>query len=426
MKKRKILWLSHLVPYPPRGFGVLQRAHHLVREVARYHDLYLLAFVQNKLLASTFPTVQEGLDESQRVLSGFCKHVEFIPIPCEQHRLGVPWLALSSLLRPDPSSINWLKSGVMSAAIERLARHTTLDLVHFDTISLAPYHDGVREIASVMDHHSIESHMLLRRAEKESNLLKRLYYWQEGTRLTRYETRMCARMDTNITCSELDSDRLRELIGNRSRVTEIPNGVDIEYFKPSADPVVPRSMVFVGSQNWYPNRDAMLYFADQLWPLIRQRFPDARMDVVGSDPPRALLELASRDPQFRVHGFVDDVRPYISNAAVYVCPIRDGGGTRLKILDALAMGKVVLAHPIAYEGLNVTDKLNILTASEPAEYLAHLERLFADDAYRRMIGDAGRDLIVREYSYASIGQRLATLYNEVVDTRTKARASGLH
>jgi len=329
----------------------------------------------------------------------------------------VPWLALSSLLRRDPSTVNWLKSVAMRTAVQNLVGQVDLDLVHFDTISLAPYHAAVQDVASVMDHHSIESHMLLRRAEKEPNLLKRFYYWQEGTRLAHYEKRMCARMDANITCSELDSDRLRELIGNRSRVTEVPNGVDIEYFKPSPDAVIPRSMVFVGSLNWYPNRDAMLYFASELWPLIRQRYPDARMDVVGAEPPKALLELAGRDSQFRVHGFVDDVRPYIANAAVYVCPIRDGGGTRLKILDALAMGKAVLAHPIAYEGLNVTDNKNILTASEPAEYLAHLDRLFADENYRRTFGDAGRELIVQEYSYASIGKRLASLYSEIVEAR---------
>ena len=405
---------------------MLQRAHHLVREVARYHDLYLLAFVQRKLLASTFPTVQEGLAESQQVLSGFCKHVEFVPIPSEQHRLGVPWLALNSLLRPDPSTINWLKSGTMAAAVDRLVKQVPLDLVHFDTISLAPYLPRVGQLATVMDHHSIESHMLLRRSEKEPNLLKRIYYWQEGMRLRRYESKICARMHANITCSELDNDRLRELIGNQSLVREIPNGVDIDYFKPMRTDVVPRSMVFVGNLKWYPNRDAMLYFANVLWPLIRQRYPDARMDVVGAEPPKALFELAERDPQFHVHGFVDDVRPYISAAAVYVCPIRDGGGTRLKILDALAMGQAVLAHPIAYEGLNVTDKLNILTATEPAEYLAHLERVFADDAYRRTIGDAGRELIVREYSYASIGQRLASLYNEIIDARAHARGRSGH
>lgn len=417
MSKLKVLWLSHLIPYPPRGFGVLQRAHHLVREVARYHDLHLVAFVQSRLLAKTFPTVEQGLIESRQVLSEFCRSLEFVPIPCEQHRLGVAWLAASSLLRPDPSTINWLKSDTMTAVLRRLTAKEHFDLVHFDTISLAPYQPLVRHSATVLDHHSIESHMLLRRAEKEQTLLKRLYYRQEGLRLARYEKRVCATMDANITCSELDSDRLRELIGTASRVTEISNGVDIDYFRPSDHPVRPQSMVFVGSLNWYPNRDAMLYFAEMLWPSIRQRFPAATMNVVGADPPSALWALAERDPQFRVHGFVDDVRPYINSAAVYICPIRDGGGTRLKILDAMAMGKAVLAHPIAYEGLRVTDNRDILTATNPDEYVAVLARLFEDADLRKSIGAAGRELIVREYSYTSIGRNLATLYENVVAAR---------
>lgn len=417
MRRLKILWLSHVVPYPPHGFGVLQRAHNLVREVARYHDLYLIAFVQKKLLASTFPTVEGGLVESNRVLSEFCRHVEFIPIPSEQHRLGLAWLAASSLLRRDPSTLNWLKSATMTTALQRITSQVSFDLVHFDTISLASYLPMVSDRASVLDHHSIESHMLVRRAAKESNLLKRIYYWQEGLRLGNYEKRVCPQFDANITCSQLDSARLRELIGKTSRVTEIPNGVDVSYFQPNVQAVTPNSMIFVGNLSWYPNRDAMLHLAEHLWPLIRQRFPQASMDVVGANPPKLLMDLAKQDPQFRVHGFVDDVRPYIAKAAVYICPIRDGGGTRLKILDALAMGKAVIAHPIACEGLEVTENKNILIATEPAVYVAHLERLFGDASYRQSLGDAGRDLINREYSYASIGLRLSQLYDDLVDVR---------
>lgn len=417
MRRLKILWLSHVVPYPPRGFGVLQRAHHLVREVASYHDLYLVAFVQNKLLASTFPTIHAGLEESKRVLSEFCRHVEFIPIPSEQHRLGLAWLAASSLVRLDPSTLNWLKSSAMTSALKRLTGENAFDLAHFDTISLASYLPMVSNRASVLDHHSIESHMLLRRAAKEPNLLKKLYFWQEGLRLANYEKRVCPQFDANITCSELDSHRLHKLIGNTSRISEIPNGVDVNYFKPLDVTVVPESMVFVGNLSWYPNRDAMLYFAEQLWPLIRERFPNALMDVVGANPPKSLMALAERDSQFRVHGFVDDVRPFIAKAAVYICPIRDGGGTRLKILDALAMGKAVLAHPIACEGLEVTENKNILIATEPMEYLTHLEQLFGNASYRQTIGDAGRDLIIREYSYTSIGRRLAQLFGDLVDVR---------
>lgn len=421
MKRLKILWLSHVVPYPPRGFGVLQRSHHLVREVARYHDVYLLAFIQKALLAATFPSIESGLAEARNVLSEFCVHVDFVPIPSEERAYGKLWLALSSLMQRDPSSINWLKSSTMSSTITRQLRQTHFDLVHFDTISLAPFLREVTGNATVLDHHSIESHMMLRRAAKEPNPIKKLYYLQEGIRLQSYEKRVCAKFDANITCSTLDSDRLRETIPTGSLIDEIPNGVDIKYFQPSECQVDPNSMIFVGGLNWYPNRDAMVYFAEQIWPAIKQRVPQAKMDVVGANPPKQVLALAERDKDFRVHGFVDDVRPYIEKAAVYVCPIRDGGGTRLKILDALAMGKAIVAHPIACEGIEVTDNKNILLATDPAGYVAHLERLFRDALYRGAIGSAGRDLIVNKYSYTAIGSKLAGLYDHVVSARANIK-----
>ena len=421
MNRLKILWLSHVVPYPPRGFGVLQRSHHLVREVARYHDVSLVSFIQKGLLAATFPSVEAGLVEARRVLSEFCVSVDFVPIPSEERAYGKFWLALSSLLQRDPSSINWLKSPAMSTAIRQQFQPDHFDLVHFDTISLAPYLKDVTDSATVLDHHSIESHMMLRRAAKEPSPIKKVYFMQEGIRLQSYEKRVCPKFDANITCSTLDSDRLRELIPSGSLIDEIPNGVDINYFQPSERPVVSQSMIFVGSLNWYPNRDAMIYFAEQIWPAIKQRIPQAQMDVVGAHPPKELLALAAQDGNFRVHGFVDDVRPYIERAAVYVCPIRDGGGTRLKILDALAMGKAIVAHPIACEGIEVTDNKDILLATDPDGYVAHLERLFRDEPYRNLIGSAGRNLIVSKYSYTAIGKKLADLYNRVVTTRNQSQ-----
>jgi len=391
-----------------------------VREVSRYHDVSLLAFIQRGLLASTFPDVKSGLVEARQVLSGFCSNVDFVPIPSEERPYGKLWLALSSLMQRDPSTINWLKSPAMAAAIARLDQQIHFDLVHFDTISLAPYLQVIGNCATVLDHHSIESHMMLRRVEKETSPIKKLYFWQEGIRLQSYEKRVCGKFDANITCSTLDSDRLRELIPNGSLIDEIPNGVDIEYFKPSSRPVEPNSMIFVGSLNWYPNRDAMVYFAEQIWPAIQKRVPGATMDVVGANPPKQVLALAERDQHFRVHGFVDDVRPYIEKAAVYVCPIRDGGGTRLKILDALAMGKAMVAHPIACEGIEVTENKDILLATEPDGYVAHLVRLFEDAAYRNTIGAAGRDLIVGKYSYSAIGKKLAQLFDGVVESHAKS------
>ncbi|MDT8283261.1 MAG: hypothetical protein RQ982_10715, partial [Gammaproteobacteria bacterium] len=186
----KILWLSHLIPYPPKG-GVLQRSYNLVKEISKHHELTLIAFTQSDLLKTMFPTEQDGLKESQQHLGDFCKHVEFIDIPCESSRFGKYQLALKSLFTTDPYTINWLKSDTMRSAIRNIKNTGNFDLIHFDTISLAPYIDEFPDTPKALDHHNIESHMMLRRAEQENNLLKRFYYHLEGKKLLNYEKKIC-------------------------------------------------------------------------------------------------------------------------------------------------------------------------------------------------------------------------------------------
>jgi glycosyltransferase involved in cell wall biosynthesis len=137
------------------------------------------------------------------------------------------------------------------------------------------------------------------------------------------------------------------------------------------------------------------------------------MDVIGQDPPEKLLDLARRDPSYRVHGFVDDVRNYIEEAGIYVCPIREGGGTRLKILDALAMRKPLVAHPLSCEGIDVKDGESVLFATHPAEFRDNILLLLGNKELRNKMGEAGRDLVCKKYSYASIGNKLSQLYLEV-------------
>jgi len=248
--------------------------------------------------------------------------------------------------------------------------------------------------------------MMLRRAEQEPNLLKRAYFWQEGTRLARYEKAMCPRFNLHLTCSALDTQRLRELVPGVDAV-EIPNGVDVQYFKSDGSDPAANSLIFAGNLSWYPNAAAMLYFAEKVWPLLREAVHGVTMHVVGANPPAPLQALASRDPSFKVHGFVPDVRVYLNQAAIYVCPIRDGGGTKLKVLDALAMGKALVADPIACEGIDVAEGQTVLFAREPQEYVRQIARLLGNEAERRRMGAAARLLAEESYSYAGIGRKLS-------------------
>ncbi len=402
----RILWLSHLVPYPPKG-GVLQRSHHLFVEIAKYHDMDLLAFNQEDLMAPLFPNDDNfGLAEAEEALKPSCNKIKFVEINSDKQAFGNYRLALKSLLTRDPYNINWLKSKKFSAILNEWAASENYDLVHYDTISLIPYLSTFATTAKSLDHHNIESHMLFRRAENETNPLKKAYFWQEGKRIEQAEQKYCPQFDINITCSDIDTQRLKE-ISPESKVTTIPNGVDTDFFSTRQAPELPNSLIFVGTLSWYPNAEAVLFIAEQLWETLSNQIPDITIDIIGANPPKALLAAAEKFKNFNVHGFVDDIRPYIDRASLYVCPISDGGGTKLKILDAFAMSKAVVAHPIACEGIDVTPDKNVAYASTVEEYVQQIKSLLKNPEQRQQLGTNARKLVEDKYSYASIGKTLS-------------------
>ncbi|MDX2505576.1 MAG: glycosyltransferase [Gammaproteobacteria bacterium] len=410
----RILWLSHLVPYPPKG-GVLQRAHYMLREVARYHEVDLVAFNQKSLMAPFFPSLEVGLDEAEKVLGEFCRDTYFLDIPADKTKSGKYLMALKSIFSSDPYTINWLKSKEYAQLVDRLLAENEYDLVHFDTISLLPYFDSIGSIPAVLDHHNIESHMLLRRVENETNALKKWYYGQEGKRLEKFEKEYCPQFALNITCSEVDANRLQE-IAVGCRAVEVPNGVDIDFFKADGSEHRPNSLIFVGRLNWYPNTAAVRFIAHQLWPALKAAIPDINIDIIGANPPEDLVALSGEDLDFRVHGFVDDIHSFMNTAAVYLCPITDGGGTKLKILDALSMKKAIVAHPIACEGIRVSNGKNVMFAESVDDYVAAIKQLFKDGERRKAMGKEARALIEAEYSYTKIGKQLSELYQRCVES----------
>jgi glycosyltransferase involved in cell wall biosynthesis len=151
------------------------------------------------------------------------------------------------------------------------------------------------------------------------------------------------------------------------------------------------------------------FIAEQLWPRLKSVWPAVQFDIVGARPPKSAVVLSKRDANFRVHGFVHDVRPLMSRATAYICPISDGGGTKLKVLDALAMGKVLIAHPIACEGIAVTPDENVLFAETPQDYIRQLARIVADSDQRGRLGGAARQLVESHYSKVAVGRRLTEL-----------------
>lgn len=409
----RILWLSQLVPYPPKG-GVLQRSYNLLRETARYHEIDLLAFNQRALMRAYYPSEGEGIADAERALAPLTRRMRFVDTPCDRLRGGKHLLALGSLVTRDPYTVNWQKSPGFARLCRDWARSGDYDLVHFDTIGLAQYRGLFAGIPRTLGHHNVESHLLGRRAEHAQGPMQ-WYLGQEARRLARYEHAACRDFSLNITCSELDRTRLQE-VAPGCVTAVVPNGVDLEYFTPTGMPEQQR-VVFAGMLNWAPNRRAVEYIADEIWPRLKARRPGVKVDIVGPNPPEAALARARRDRDFVVHGFVDDVRPYLEAASVYLCPIRDGGGTKLKLLDAFAMGKAVVADAIACEGLDVEAGRHVLLVDSPDAYVDWTERLLDDAGLRHDIGRRAARFVQTRYSFAAIGRSLAELFEQTAASR---------
>ena len=405
-----ILWLSHLMPYPPKG-GVYQRSYNLMKELSKYNNLYLICFSQK--------SQQENTHERQAAIKGLSELGEVLNVflfDSDKSSAAKLKLIISSIFTKTPYTVNWLSAHGVEEAISTAIKQYNIDIVHHDTISWAKYLSSETTTANhykaVLNHHNIESHMMLRRARKTSNIFKKLYFMQEGYKLHNYENKICPRYDLNITCSDTDTLRLKRRIPYTNTQT-IPNGVDMEYFTPSKTRQRANSLIFAGGLSWYPNIAAMDFFMHRVWPDLIRSIPNASMTIVGRTPPQWLKDLASKYKEISVTGFVDDVRPLIEAASVYVCPINDGGGTKLKILDALAMKKAIVAHPVACEGIDVTEGENILFAETKEQYIEKITALFNNEALRTKLGNNGRKLIADKYDYTIIGKKLNNLYKDL-------------
>jgi polysaccharide biosynthesis protein PslH len=397
----RVLWLSHVVPFPPKA-GVLLRAYYLLKSVAEHHEVDLIAFVQRPLLATFYSDIEAGLEECRLELLKHCRSVTFLQIAKSVRPFGKIRTACEALFTRDGYIASWLASSAARELIVRCVQGRHYDVAHFDSISVASYRPLVQDTPATLGHHNAESHMLVRRSQLEASLLKKLYFRLEAARLARFESRIASWFRLHITCSDLDSQRLHATMPS-ARITSVPNGVDTEFFKPSRCAEIPNSLIFVGTLSWYPNRDAVMYLLREIWPRLRAAIPSATLDIVGAGASAALRDLAAHSAGVTLHGFVLDIRPLIERAALYICPIRDGGGTKLKILDALAMEKCIVAHAVACEGIAVTPGIDVTFAEAPNEFVEQIKELFNDPERRRTMGAAARRLALHQYSFVAIG-----------------------
>lgn len=400
----RILWLIHFVPWPPTGHGSLQRSYHLLRVAAARHNIHLLAVAPPTVAAADLDLVA-----ATQALRQLGAETEIFPLPGDPRKLRRAWLLLTGLARKQSHWEHWFRSADMVARVREL--RSRFDLVHVESAVLGGYRDAIGDSTLVLSHHNVESELVRQRSGTARFAAARALLRQEAAKMEALERDWAPRAAVNVVVSELDGERLRK-IAPGATIEVVPNGVDTEYFR--ADPGVisdPSTLVFAGGMDWYPNRDAMAHFATDIWPRLIATNPSRRLIVIGRSPPRELSAL--NDSRVQVLGFVPDIRPLVSRAGVYICPMRIGGGTRLKILDALAMSRALVSTDLGVEGLDLTPDVHFLRANSPEEFDRQIARLEGDEELRVRLGRAGREVVEQRFSWAVIGQRLLDCYERL-------------
>lgn len=399
----RVLWLSHNVPYPPIG-GVLQRNYHLIREASQRAEVHLVALRQRALCVD-----DAALAKARDALESLCASVSVHPLDWDESRAARLRLAGQAVVGQAP----WDELRFYSSAAHRwfrAAQAPEVDLVHIDTLGLVPYARYFAGLPVVVNHHNVESQMMGRRAEQSASPVKRAFFRLHARLLRRAEVESAQRFDHHLVVSELDGARLREHAPAR-HTTVVANGVDTTYFaRETCDDPESRRAVFVGAHSWYPNRDAVVYFLRQIWPRVQALEPRAEFTTIGRNTCDEVLDAAASDPRIRPLGFVEDLRSEMARAAVFVMPFMQGGGTRLKLLDALAMGVPVVTTKMGAEGVPVADRQHCLIADEPEAFARAVVELVQDPELRERLARAGRELVEQQFDWSVIGARLNDAY----------------
>jgi len=396
-----LIWLSHFIPYPARG-GAAQRSFHLMQEAAQRHRVTLIAFNRPMQDAAM-------LEASRGAFEKFCHRVEFWDLPVAWK--GPRWwaqLALAPFYRWPHSALSY-KSPEMARRWQAVLDEHPQTLIHLDSSDLAVFVEPALRFPTVLNHHNCESAMALRRASLESNPVKRFVLRHQARKLATVEAALCNRVALNLTVSAEDAERLRE-VDPLAQTRVVENGTDVEYFHPQDDLLEGRTIVFAGSLDWYPNQSALAFFKREIWPLIKQRCQCVRFIVAGQNPPEFLARWAKADPAIELVPNPEDIRPCIARGAVYVCPVQDGGGSRLKLLDAMSMGKAIVSTTVGAEGLRYEAGTHMLIADDPQHFADSVVLLIEDSLLRSSMSVASRKLVLDEYSWEVIGCKLAGAY----------------
>lgn len=398
----RILLITNTVPYPPHS-GAPLYTYSLLRRVANHHEVSLACFQD------------QGQEAAVAHLSQYCRDIVTAPTP-PNSALARPLDLFRYMFRGSPPDLRFYESPELMEKIKGLAQLRGFDVVHIDHSEMGIYLEALPSAlarCSIWGLHDVDWIKFARISRLESRLTRKLRTGLHGHMMRRWKPRYAEYFTCCSTVSEVDRQLMQDA-NPRLRVEVISTGVDTELIQPLPDKQkdIP-SLIFVGNMNYRPNIDAMQYFTTEILPHIRQEIPKIELWIVGTNPVPELLRLEGNG--IHVTGEVADLQPYYGRSSVFVVPLRAGGGSRLKILEAMAYGRAVVSTKIGCEGQGFRDGEHLLIADQPAAFAAKTVGLLRDQALRTAIVSKARQAVVEEYDWNRIADRLMALYQGVTN-----------
>ncbi len=402
----RILWLKTELLHPVDKGGKI-RTYNMLKELKRDHRI-------------TYLTLDDGIADSNArdAATEYCDEVIAIRHSLrEKFTAGFYWDLLLNLISPLPYAIKKYESDAMRKEIAQRADSGHFDVVICDFLTPAVNIDPNVSCPTILFQHNVEAMIWKRHYEVQTHPLKKAYFYGQWIKMRGFERRMCRRFDSVIAVSREDRVQLQNDYQIK-KVFDVPTGVDTHFFQPTGkEQVRPNNIVFTGSMDWLPNEDAIRYFTSEILPRIRQKIPEVTLTVVGRNPYPSLIELSKNDSAITVTGRVDDVRPFMERAAAYVVPLRIGGGTRLKIYEAMAMEKAIVSTTIGAEGLPLRDGTDLMLADTPDCFADSVVKVLRDRAFAHALGSAAANTVREQFGWSQVAHRFAAFCEDTLERK---------
>ena len=405
----RFLMITNTLPYPANA-GHPIRNINLLKRIAKDHQVWLLVMVgENERNADLGP------------LADFCEEVILVPAD-DPGALARPIQALKFMLAGIPPELRLYETKEMIAALRDLTQRVDFDIIQFEDSYMAHYQEYLpaklqgKKVLTFID---IAYRQYDRIYRIENKKLRKLRLWVYSRMMYHWEPQYASNFDLNITMSDTDRDLLLSR-NNNLNITSVPNGVDTHEFRPLPMPTDgSKNLIYVGNMSYSPNVDAVIFFCEEILPLIRAEVPDAALWIVGKTPLPEVEALAN--DHVHVTGSVEDVRPYYEKSTVCIIPLRAGGGTRLKILESMALGRPMVSTSIGCEGIDITDGENILIGDDPQTFARQTILLLKDEQKRQTILNQARQFVVDHYDWDNITTRLLNAFEKLNEQENNVR-----